>query len=269
MQASEIRSGIYAIRNLKNSKIYVGSAINIAHRWAVHRYGFKNKIHHSRFLQRAWDKHGSEAFSFDILEHVEDVSILIEREQYWIDNFSSANPKLGYNINPLAASSLGRKLSEERKALLKGRGLGRKHSAETRRRISASNIGKKMPAEHKEKLRSINKGKKHSKEHRAKITAAKQGWKPSLEHRAALTRSRLGVKCSPETIERYRQAQLGKKLSPEHKEKLSLALRLRVYTEKTRKNMSAAAKASWAKRKLIRAEKQHDIQQLSLPYLDR
>lgn len=87
--------GIYRIINCKNKKCYVGSSINIEARWKQHIWLLKNKIHHSRGLQNAWNKYGKSEFSFEILEELENSSKLQEKEQKWIDRLNSY--KKGYN----------------------------------------------------------------------------------------------------------------------------------------------------------------------------
>ena len=70
-------------------------------------------MHHSIILQNAWNKYGQLKFSFEVLEMALKPK-LIEREQLWIDVLKAFG-KSGYNINPRASSSLGRKLTEEHK----------------------------------------------------------------------------------------------------------------------------------------------------------
>lgn len=115
-------SGIYKITNLVTGKCYVGSAVNISRRWGEHKTALNNKKHHSKHLQRAWDMYGKDSFEFEVVELVEK-QLLIQRDQYWIDELSSYG-KDGYNTNPKAASSLGVV-----------------RSSETRERISASKMG--------------------------------------------------------------------------------------------------------------------------------
>ena len=62
--------GIYAIRNTANGKLYVGSAISIARRWQVHRSNLKTGVHRCNPLQRAYAKHGVDAFFYEVLELV-------------------------------------------------------------------------------------------------------------------------------------------------------------------------------------------------------
>jgi group I intron endonuclease len=60
-------AGIYAIRNLQDGKLYIGSAINIERRWAVHSSQLKCRKHPNAKLQRAFDKHGEHAFVYEVL----------------------------------------------------------------------------------------------------------------------------------------------------------------------------------------------------------
>lgn len=98
--AGRSTSGIYAIRNTANGKAYVGSAISLHDRLYNHLWHLERGSHRNRKLLNAWRKHGAETFSFQVLEVVSNADSLLEREQFWIDVFSScAN---GYNLNPTA-----------------------------------------------------------------------------------------------------------------------------------------------------------------------
>jgi group I intron endonuclease len=97
-------SGIYAIRNIKTDKIYVGSAANFDRRFYLHKHHLVKGSHHSKKLQNSWNKHGETSFEWGIIE-VCDPTCLIEREQYWINYFDAA--KCGYNISPTAGTTYG------------------------------------------------------------------------------------------------------------------------------------------------------------------
>jgi group I intron endonuclease len=92
--------GIYCIKNTKNCHIYVGSSVNLKRRWHDHKRNLKKNRHHSSHLQRAWNKYGAINFKFEILEEVDDINKLLEREQYFIN---SLNPK--YNMSNIAGPS--------------------------------------------------------------------------------------------------------------------------------------------------------------------
>lgn len=196
-------SGIYKIENSISGKKYVGSAVNLKNRLCVHRHDLKNGNHHSQKLQRAWDKYGSNSFTFDVLL-VCDKSNLIYYEQRAIDAFQSvAN---GYNVVPKAGSSLGHKLSDEqREKLRRPRGpclalIGHPVSAETRQKIGDANRGKVRSKEVKNRM-SISKigntntlGFKHSAETKAKMSIARKGRKRSKETIAKMVATKAALR---------------------------------------------------------------------------
>ena len=79
----------------------------MALRWRGHVRLLERGEHHSPFLQNAWTKHGSEAFLCRALEYC-DLGQLIAREQFYIDTL---RPE--FNVNPVAGSRLGSKMSAE------------------------------------------------------------------------------------------------------------------------------------------------------------
>jgi group I intron endonuclease len=80
-----LQGGIYAIRCLPNSRLYIGSAKNFRTRWRAHRSLLRSKRHPNPKLQKAWNRHGESSFSFEVLEVVDDPARLAERERVWID----------------------------------------------------------------------------------------------------------------------------------------------------------------------------------------
>lgn len=107
-------SGIYCIRNLVDSNLYVGSAVNLDRRWSDHRRGLRKGVHGNRHLQRAWNRYGEEVFLFELLEEVVGKERLLEREQHYLDTLLPA-----YNLSPTAGSWLGGKHTKETKLYLK------------------------------------------------------------------------------------------------------------------------------------------------------
>lgn len=111
MESIPEKSGIYQIRNLINGKVYIGSSVNMKQRKKQHFKKLKQQKHCNPKLQNAYNKYGEDNLVFEVVEIVLDKTILIEREQYYIDTLNAVNE--GYNICPTAGNTLGLKLSEE------------------------------------------------------------------------------------------------------------------------------------------------------------
>lgn len=105
------RPGIYTITHTASGKQYIGQAVNLTHRFSAHRHELRRNHHHSRHLQRAWDKFGAAAFTFTVLEYVEPGDglreRLTEREQHHMDVRYAAKGSHEYNMAPVAGSMLG------------------------------------------------------------------------------------------------------------------------------------------------------------------
>lgn len=228
--------GIYRILNCMNGKNYVGSAVSIKGRFAVHICELRSGKHHSIKLQRSWNKHGEDAFKFEVLEFCEKKELLIEREQFWIDDLNSFVG--GYNANPRAGSALGRKQSVETKAKLSE--IVRKQFSDPRSREEMSarsrayfsipenrkKLGEAIKAAHaakspeeKEKLRQMRAALMTS-EMREKIRAGKLGKKPSEEARRNLSLGRIGIIQSEATKAKRRATLMGHCVSNETRKKI-------------------------------------------------
>jgi group I intron endonuclease len=218
-----MESGIYSIRNIENGKVYIGSAVSIKKRWQGHKLLLGKKCHENSRLQNAWNKYGAEKFDFQILESVDDISRLIEREQFWMDEAKAANKAAGYNLRPKAGSQLGFKhslesreknaaakrgktLSPEHREKIRIAGLGRIQSPETREKLAAFHTGLKLSQATKDKLRvarllqGLPPVAPRTPEYKAKISATLKGRKLSPEHSAKSAAARKGLKRSPEAI---------------------------------------------------------------------
>jgi group I intron endonuclease len=245
----KIISGVYKITNIKNGKVYVGSAENISGRWINHLSELRKEIHHSKHLRSAWKKYGEENFKFEIIEIVGDIKLLTYREQYWIDYYESYNPKYGYNILPKARSSLGMKHTDEAKKKVSIANSGENHpnwgkhrSEETRRKIGLSQKGKIISEKTRKKMSAILKGRKISEETKKKIGLSKKGKHHSEETKKKMSLSHKGKVRSEEHKKNISLGNKGRKLSEENKKKISLSLKGRKFSEETRKKLSIAAK---------------------------
>lgn len=115
--------GVYSITHIASGRRYIGSSNDIYCRWNHHRGRLRKGIHHSRHLQRAWDKHGNDAFRLEVLEEcLNEPTILVAREQVWIDRHRR---KL-FNGRKAAEIHWGA-MSPEHREILRTRMLGNKN----------------------------------------------------------------------------------------------------------------------------------------------
>jgi group I intron endonuclease len=176
MEVTRVYSGVYEIVNTENGQRYIGSAVSLCGRFAVHRHGLTIGKHHSRYLQRSWDKYGSESFQFRPLLICAPKDLLFY-EQRAID---ALRPE--YNLAKVAGNCLGVRWSAEARARksaeqkAKPSFAGRKHRLETIALMSALKMGN-----------TATKGKKRSPEAVAATAAAHRGMKRSAETRRRLS----------------------------------------------------------------------------------
>ena len=191
---------VYEIVNEINGKKYIGSTVDKKRRWREHKRRLRGNYHGNQHLQRAYNKYGSDSFKFIVIEQVDKISDLVQREQHYMDTLEPE-----YNIKPKADKSefsektrkkisewhKGNKLSEKTKKKISEAKKGNKLSAEIKRKISEAQSGKNNPLygkhhseETKEKIRKANKGKnnpnygkEHSEETKEKMSEAHKGEK--------------------------------------------------------------------------------------------
>ena len=132
------KNGVYCILNTITNKFYIGSVltkVNPNHftgfrrRWQKHMNDLLKNIHCNRHLQGSFNTYGREAFKFLILEVIDDLDLILEREQYWIDVTNCLNDEIGYNKYPFAQA------------------INRDYivSKETRKKLKNANFGKARP----------------------------------------------------------------------------------------------------------------------------
>lgn len=116
---------VYKILNLVTGDEYIGSTKRLDNRKWCHVFHLKNNKHHSPILQNAWNKYGAHNFDFIIIEEVIDTQLLLQREQFWMDE---RMPR--YNVAKKAGSPLGTK-----------------HTDQSRKNMSLAHLGKKLSPE--------------------------------------------------------------------------------------------------------------------------
>lgn len=120
--------GIYIIINMISNKVYIGSTLDFYKRRHRHFKLLTLNKHSNAHLQNAFNKNKGKNFLFKIIEYVDKKENLIEREQFWIDYYKSADNKYGYNICKIAGSCMGKITSEETKQKLRDIFSGEKSS---------------------------------------------------------------------------------------------------------------------------------------------
>lgn len=164
--------GVYTITETHSRTVYVGQADNIERRWRQHRSDLRLGSHENSHLQRSWDKHGADAFAFEVREECLREQ-LGEREQFWLDRFWEIG--MVFNHGPCVNSPC----------------LGVPFSVEARRRMAEGRRGMKLSLEHRKNVSLALRGKKRpprSAEHCAKLSVAAKRRPPfSAEHRARLS----------------------------------------------------------------------------------
>ena len=193
-------SGIYQIQSkTKRERIYIGSAVNLYHRWICHLHDLRKNTHHSKKLQRHYNKYGEPDLLFEILLCCEKED-LIKQEQFFIDTL---NP--WFNICRTAGSQLRMVHTLEAKERIREASirngnkppswLGKHHSEESKKKSSKSNRGIQAGVNHP------MFGKRHSELTIKKMRKAKLG-----------NKSKLGLKISEETRVRMKIAWVNRKL---------------------------------------------------------
>lgn len=272
---------IYAIRDARNGKVYVGQTRRtLTHRAREHWNFARNGKNHPLF--RAMRKRPAD-FSFEeLLEAPVDMLDAVERDL--ISLARSLHPN-GYNLRYGGSGEQNRpEPSQEKRERMRAARLGKKASAETRARMSAAQRGRKMPPGFAEKTRQRMLGTKVSTETRCKLSESHKGYVPTEAQRAKLSAAFKGRAPSRKAIEKLaeynatrgsmpteqreklRRANLGKKQSPELLEKRRIAMLLspiaaaaaerrrgRTVPESTREKMRAAHSTPEARAKAATA----------------
>lgn len=174
---SKFDCGIYSITSPSGKK-YIGSSNNIPNRWRAHKLELKKGVHHSPYLQNAWNKYQGD-FKFEVLLVCPEDCLQLYEQQY-LDFY---RPE--YNISPTAYSCRGIKRTPEFKENLRKLMTGNKYSVgvrpseETRAKLRAASMGNKYAAgkrttpvsqKHRDHLSLVGMGHTVSVETRNKIS---------------------------------------------------------------------------------------------------
>ena len=212
--------GIYGIHNLVNDKWYVGQAVNIRARWNVHRSLLTRNERESVHLLRAWNKYGSDAFEWVVLEECTPEQ-LNEREIAWIAQKDSY--KNGYNRTLGGGGIRGYHLSESHRA-----------------RLREATREKWADPEHRKKRLQAMHAVTESDDYRAKISeAGKKNWSDPEFKNQSLKRMQEGAR-NPAAIQKRRESLKIALQNPETRAKLSKASKQNWKTESYREKVNSA-----------------------------
>ncbi len=165
-------TGIYAILNLVNGKVYIGQTNNLHLRGRAH-WSFLNNKKGNPHLQRAWSKYGRTNFVIGVVSECPEAE-LDNLEAAWILKMRAIERDFGYNLDIRARGP--RIYSPETLERMSQSQKGRKHSPETCRKISEANKGQVISEEQRRITSERMKGSKGSDEKKLKCSIASRGY---------------------------------------------------------------------------------------------
>lgn len=254
-------SGIYKIQSLiKPTRCYIGSAINISQRWGIHLNLLRKNKHHSKKLQRYYDKYGESDLIFIILELCFP-EFLTAREQYYINKL-----KPWFNICKIAGSPLGNRHSIETKQKMReikmGKSFSEEHkqnmkiawgerklipvSEETKKRLSISHKGIRPTKEQCIAMSEFRKGKPRPEGVMEKLYAFNRGKKRSEETKRKISESQIGKKLSEKT-----KRKIGEKTKGNQYAKGNQNMKGKHHTNETKMKLSIAARKQWENKRIV------------------
>lgn len=190
-----VNCGIYAILNTANGKRYIGSAVNFQKRWNAHLHYLRKGVHHSSKLQRSWNKHGEQAFQFEVLMNCTRDSLFYYEEPLISQFDSTIN---GYNVEKLVR---GRRVC----------------SPETRAKIGEASHKRGQTQETRQKLSRLKKGKLLSEAHKAALRGPRGKLEKVRLAKLGTNNPNFGKPRSEETRQRIAEGQIGKPRYGNHK----------------------------------------------------
>lgn len=191
-----------------SGKIYIGQSKHCLYRWKY----FYSKLHckSQRHLYNSLLKHGFNNHKFEIIEKCS-LDKLDELEIKYIEQYNSTDKTIGMNLR--AGGSKGAIMSDETKELMRQNALGntnmlgKKHSDETKALISKSRSGIKPSIETRRKMSKSRKGYKHAEETKQKLSKANKftrkikNMKTNIIHNS-ITQAAIDEKVNQSTIYR-------------------------------------------------------------------
>lgn len=196
------KSGVYKITNQINGKIYIGSAKCFQVRASQHHNSLKNNKHQNKHLQASFNKHGSDAFLFEVLKVVSgDKKTRTAVEQSYFDMIlKNEKWNLCFNFS--------------KKAIAKDRSCFSNTPDETSKKLKAAQKRLWKDPEHRKKLSEARKEMWKNPEYREKMKVAMRKVFDSPEYKQKLSEARKKTWQDP----KYRKKMSEIKNSAEYKE---------------------------------------------------
>lgn len=184
------RAGVYAIVHRLSGRRYIGASRNIARRWTRHCNRLRASAHANWLLQQAWDRDGADAFEVVVLEAVDDLAQLQERERVHLAVATAEGDvfnlmAVGASSERLSAGNVGRHAwTDAQRQAQRERARGFSPDAAWRAKHRAALKGQRKRPEHAAKLRANldrirpdNRGTTRSPETKARMAeAARLAW---------------------------------------------------------------------------------------------
>ena len=113
--------GIFVIRNNRNDKVFVGSALNLPGIINRHRFALERGLHANKRLQADWNEAGSDNFAFEIVDELS-ASVqgemdyrkeLTSLEDLWLERLKPYGER-GYNEPKISREERIRRIAAKR-----------------------------------------------------------------------------------------------------------------------------------------------------------
>ena len=93
-----MRAGVYCIENKITRMVYIGQSRNMESRMRNHKAQLASGGHPNIHLQSAYNLYGKANFVFRVLEVIDEIELLNEAENRWIQHYGSFAGMNGFNI---------------------------------------------------------------------------------------------------------------------------------------------------------------------------
>jgi group I intron endonuclease len=210
------QSGVYAITNSVTGGFYIGSSTNLVIRKRNHFTDLRCGVHCNPHLQSSWNKHGADAFRWEVVALVDEDETLATEGRLLAKLFDHP---LCYNIVKEAVSGLTKQqMSPEMRERALRANVGRKQSLQSNAKRSAATRGRKRDPELVARTAAGNRGKKRTPEQRAKFASV-----ATPEQRAKMIAAKTGKPQSEATKERRATAMRARWADPHYRARILAA----------------------------------------------